>query len=400
MKTEPHAAAFDFKGLGFSKVGHFKEVRAKIKELEALNLELARRHNKLEAILNSLNDGLTILNRNMDIVFANEAQKKMFPEIFLEGKKCYQAYFRKDRPCRHCPTLETMNSQKILQGEVQMKTGLLAGHYLEWTTTPLRDRWGQVEEVILFMRDVTERKEYEFVLMQTDRMAAIGLLADSIAHEINNPLTSIAGFAEALLNRLGTTFRPEDPRHLKTLQEYLEIINSEVHRCKDIIRQLHDFSRTSPNDFSALEIERIIQDTLSLIRQYAKHQNINIVSRHNLANGLNRIGGNETQLKHAFLNMLYFLLENMPEGGDLIISTKNRGNMIEVVLSGSQKEPASGESEEADQCQRFQPSYQKGLPINFSICHSIVRQHRGILQLDFNNGRVPTLSVHFPSYAP
>ncbi|MGQ9920837.1 MAG: two-component system sensor histidine kinase NtrB [Desulfobacca sp.] len=393
-------AEFDFKGLGFSKVGHFKEVRAKIKELEALNLELARRHNKLEAILNSLNDGLTILNRDLVIVFANEAQQKMFPEISLEGKKCHQAYFRKDRPCRNCPTLETMNSQEILQGEVKLREGLLAEHYLEWTTTPLRDRWGQVEEVILFMRDVTERKEYEFRLMEADRMVAIGLLADSIAHEINNPLTSIAGFAEALLNRLGTTFRPEDPKHLKTIQEYLEIINNEVHRCKDIIRQLHDFSRTSADDFSVLEIETIIQDTLSLIRQYAKHHNIKIVTRHNLANGLNRIGGNETQLKHAFLNMFYFLLETMPEGGDLIITTKNRGNMIEVALSGWQREAASRKVTGRHQCQSHPSGHHKGLPINFSICHSIVRQHRGILQLDVDNSRVPTLSVHFPSYAP
>jgi two-component system NtrC family sensor kinase len=98
MGQDPKLAAYDFKGLGFSKIGHFKEVRAKIRELESLNIELARRHNKLATIINSMGDGLTILNRDLVIVLANQVQKAMFPETSLEGKKCHQIFFRKDKP--------------------------------------------------------------------------------------------------------------------------------------------------------------------------------------------------------------------------------------------------------------------------------------------------------------
>ena len=82
----------DFKGIGFSKIGHFKEVRAKIKELENLNVKLARRGNRLEAIFNSMSDGVTILDRNLNIVFANHVQKNMFPAISLIEQKC-RRYF-------------------------------------------------------------------------------------------------------------------------------------------------------------------------------------------------------------------------------------------------------------------------------------------------------------------
>jgi transcriptional regulator with PAS, ATPase and Fis domain len=86
-KRKKTAVTHDFKGLGFSKIGHFQEIRSKIKELEKLNIKLAQRHNRLEAIFNSMADGVTILDRNMTVVFAIKIQKKMFPEINLIGKQ-------------------------------------------------------------------------------------------------------------------------------------------------------------------------------------------------------------------------------------------------------------------------------------------------------------------------
>ena len=83
----------DFIGIGYSKIGYFKETRSKIKELESLNIELARRHNKLEAVFNSISDGLTILDRNFNIVFANQVQEIYFSDAALIGKKCFEAFF-------------------------------------------------------------------------------------------------------------------------------------------------------------------------------------------------------------------------------------------------------------------------------------------------------------------
>ncbi len=391
-------AQLDFKGLGFSKVGHFKEVRSKIRELEVLNLELARHSSKLEAILNSMNDGLTILNQDLTIVFANRVQEQLFPDSRLPGGKCYQIYFHQDKPCRNCPALETIRTAKPLRGEFQIRRGFLASHFFEWTTSPLRNRWGQVEEVLLCMRDITVRKECEFNLMQADRMAAIGLLADSIAHEINNPLTSIAGFAEALLNRLMKNFELTDPNLQKTFKDYLEIINSEAHRCKDIIRQLHDFSRQSPQDFAVLKIDQIIQDTIALLRQYAKHRKVKLMWKSSLAHGLNLVGGNEGQLKHAFLNLLQFLLSALPAGSNLTIVARNLSSMIEVQLTARPEGSAALPERPVYQAElRADPPCSE-IPTNLSICHSIVRQHQGELHLDQIRKDEPSVIVRFPLY--
>ena len=207
MANKQKTAAPDFKGLGHSKIGHFKEVRSKIKELEKLNVQLARRHNRLDAIFNSMSDGVTILDRDLNIVFSNRVQKEMFPEISQTVMNCHQIFYQRDQRCPNCPVLKTLETGEMLRGENMFKKGHLAGHYYEWTTSPIADAFGKVDEIILIMRDITERKEYEFRLMQTDRMVTVGFLATSLAHEINNPLTSIAGFSEGLLKRLKTNIR-------------------------------------------------------------------------------------------------------------------------------------------------------------------------------------------------
>jgi transcriptional regulator with PAS, ATPase and Fis domain len=113
MNRNQKIPVHDFKGIGFSKIGHFKEVRAKIKELEKLNVKLARRGNRLEAIFNSMSDGVTILDRNLTIVFANHVQKNMFPAISLIGQKCFTTYYRKNEICSNCPACKPLRPRKL-----------------------------------------------------------------------------------------------------------------------------------------------------------------------------------------------------------------------------------------------------------------------------------------------
>lgn len=383
----------DFKGIGFSKIGYFKEVRSKIKELEKLNIKLVRRHNRLEAIFNSMTDGLTILDREMNIVFANKVQQTLFPEISLIGKKCHAAYYRRQEICRDCPALKTMNAQETLRGEVLIKGGEYAGRYYEWSTSPIHDPFGKVEEVILLMRDITARKEYEFKLMQADRMAAIGFLAAGIAHEINNPLTSVAGFSEALLNRLSKIEGFQDNKMLAPFQEYLEIINNEAYRCRDIIRNLQEFSRSSTDDYETLPIDQIINGTISLFRQHAKDSNIKIIFKNDLTAGFNRIIGKESQLKHVFLNLFYNAFKAMEHGGELSVKARNDENRIEILISDT----GSGHSQKlAKNIFNVSPMDEPGTNIDLSICYSIIQHHKGEIRYDSIEGKGAVFTLRFP----
>jgi PAS domain S-box-containing protein len=390
----------DFKGIGFSKIGHFKEVRAKIKELEKLNIKLARRGNRLEAIFHSMGDGVTILDRNLNIVFANHVQKNLFPDISLIGQKCFSAYYRQDKICKNCPARITIDTRDTQRGEFLLKAGDFSGRYLEWTTSPINDRYGNVEEIILLMRDITERKEYEFKLMQADRMAAIGFLAAGIAHELNNPLASIAGFSEGLLKRLSKMEKLRDPKYLSTFKEYLNIINNEAYRCKDIIQNLQDFSRSSEDDYEVIRIDQIIDATASLFRQHAKDNHIRIIIKNDLVTGFNQVLGIESQLKHVFLNLFNNAFKAMVNGGELTVLARNEGNSIEIQIADT-RDGTPGESV----LDLYDPSclsepIGKTSSLDLSICYNIIQHHKGEFQIMNNKGRGITfilrLAVNLP----
>lgn len=385
----------DFKGIGYSKIGFFKEIRSKIKELESLNIELARRHNKLEAIFNSINDGLTILDRDLNIVFVNQVQKANFPNATFIGKKCFQAIFQKKDVCDHCPAIQTIKSQENYTGEIYVKDDDDGGRYYEWTTSPVRDLSGRVYEIILLMRDITDRKEYEYKLMRADRMAAVGFLAAGVAHEINNPLTSIAGFSEALIKRLKRSKSEQDIElFLASFEEYLTIINEEAYRCKDIISNLQDFSRNSSDDFKDIAIDAIIRNTLSLFRQRAKDHDITVHYNTYLESGTDVINGKKSQLKHLFLNLLVRAFNCVEDGGSLSLQLMSNTRYVKVSLleieheeKGRWAEPSTSHASD------FSSSNNE---VDLSICYNIVQHHSGMMQFELSDEIGNILAIYFP----
>ena len=397
MEDKKYHMVHDFKGIGFSKIGYFKEVRKKLKELEKLNLKLAQRRNRLEAIFESINDGLSILNSDLNIVFANRVQETMFPKNPLVGVKCFEAFFTKKMACKGCPALKTIVTGETLQGEILVKNGKFSGSYLEWTTTPIKDDRNRVTEVLLLMRDVSKRKEYEHKLMQSDRMAAIGFLAAGIAHEINNPLTSIAGFSEGLLRRLKRGGEKVDGIQLKSFKEYLEIIEAEAYRCKTIIQNLLDFSRSSSGDFEVLPIDHILQGTLSLFRQHAKDSKIELVFTNRLADGFNMILGKETQLKYLLMSLTHHAFKAMEGGGVMRIETFNDEKNIHILISQT-----GHVNPDRYHIQIFDPrcatkATGEGNPIDLSLCFSIVQHHQGVIEYSIQEGFGGTFSLQFPA---
>ncbi len=387
----------DFKGLRHSKIGYFKEVRSKIKELEKLNVQLARRHNRLEAILNSMSEGVTILDRNLSIAFSNRVQKELFPQISDASMSCHQIFYQRDEQCPDCPVLKTLETGEMLQGEHMYKKGHLAGRYFEWTTSPIIDDLGNVDETILIMRDITDRKEYEFSMMQTDRMVSVGFLATSLAHEINNPLTSIAGFSEGLLKRLKSANLPHGDKFVGSFREYLEIINSEAYRCKDIIQNLREFSSSASDDYEPVRIDLIIQDTISLIRQYAKDHRIKIIFENHLAAGLDHLTGKSSQLKHLFLNLFKRLFSVIETDGELMLAARNDGQVINITLSDPEgclahELRTNSNSQPLDVC-----FSKERWGIDLSICYDIIHHHRGKISFINGNDGDQLMLLSFPA---
>ena len=139
---DPGAKGNDFKGLGFSKIGHFKQVRAKIGELEKIGTELSRRHSELEAVINSITEGLTILDQDLNIVFFNKVQQALFLGRALSGRKCFEAFYQKPQSCRNCPAMKTLTTKETLSGEISVDFSPNDRRHLEWSTSHIEDPLG------------------------------------------------------------------------------------------------------------------------------------------------------------------------------------------------------------------------------------------------------------------
>jgi signal transduction histidine kinase len=188
-----------------------------------------------------------------------------------------------------------------------------------------------------------------------------------------------------------------DHKQILAFEEYLDIINVEAYRCKDIIFNLQDFSRNSLDDFEILPIDAIIRDTLSLFRQRAKDHNIKISYDAAFAPETDTIHGKKSQLKHLFLNLLIRAFKTVEEGGNLSIRALRIGRQVKIALSdiGSERETRCAEKS-SESINDFSGS---GSEVDLSICYNIVQHHKGVMQFEMSEEMGNMLTIYFPAAA-
>lgn len=155
-------------------------------------------------------------------------------------------------------------------------------------------------------------KQAQEELIRTEKLASVGRFAAGVAHEVGNPLGSILGYTSILAREEAT---PEET------QDYLKRIEKEIERINRIVKELLNFARPSRLEIQEVEINRVIEDTLSLL-SYQKSF-INIETRLNLQPDLPMIKANESQLSQVFINIVLNAVDAMPDGGVLSIETEN-----------------------------------------------------------------------------
>ena len=234
-----------------------------------------------------------------------------------------------------------------------------------------------------------EREEIEGMMRQSEKMSAVGQLAAGVAHEINNPLGIILGFAQAVARRV----QPDDPLALP-----LQSIEKEATRCKNIVQNLLTFSRVSKVEREPLDLNKTVESSLSLISAKAKITGINIKTE--MAPHLPRILGNSNQFQQIVINLANNAVDAMEKGGELIIKTKilNEGPLSWVCL----KVTDTGTGIPPDVLSRiFEPFFTtkgvgKGTGLGLSLVHEIVAKHSGTIQVQSCPGCTEFL-VKFPA---
>ncbi len=236
-------------------------------------------------------------------------------------------------------------------------------------------------------RDITERKAMQEKLILTDRLASIGELAAGIAHEINNPLTGILGFAELLRERT----LPND------IREDVDTIYNEARRTAEVVKNMLTFARKHEPYKRLIQINETINDTLKF-RSHDHHtSNIEVIPR--LDPDLPEVNADPIQMQQVFLNIILnaeYAMKEAHNGGTLTVTSKQSDGMIRISIA----DDGTGITTE-NQKHLFDPFFTtkpegKGTGLGLSICHGIVTNHNGKVWVESELGKGTAFLIELP----
>jgi two-component system NtrC family sensor kinase len=267
------------------------------------------------------------------------------------------------------------------------------GRQLRFTAAPMRGE-GDARWAVVLVEDVTEQERLESQLIQSEKMGAVGQLVSGVAHELNNPLTSIAGLAEFLLEQPAPSERDRD--HLKVIREQAE-------RAGRIVRNLLTFARKGPADLTDIDINDIVTRTVSLVGYELKLREVRLETT--LDPGLPTLTGDRYQLQQVVLNLvtnaIQAVQDNPPDRPRRIgvASTVADG---QVLLRVSDTGPGIPEQMLP---QIFTPFFTtkapgQGTGLGLSISYRIVEGHGGTLSVQRGLDGGAVFVVRLPIKAP
>ncbi len=369
-----------------------ERLRARVADLERVAAERTLvGADVARAFLESAAEGVIAINRSGAIVLVNARTEAMFG--YGQGELIGQ-------------TLELLLPENARAAHVRHRTAyfaeprvrrmgrdlVLAGRRRDGTEFPVEISLSYVETpegllAMAFVTDVTERVELQRASRQFEKLAALGTLAAGIAHEINNPLGVISSRIEVMLLEAESEPLPQP------LVDDLLTVQRHAARVARIAQGLLSFSRQSSTDMVAIDLNRVVEDTVLLARGPIEKTGVEVSMM--LAPDLALVCGNASALSQVVLNLLTNARDATPPGGRVVIATAPAdGASVELTVTDT------GHGMNAETLARiFDPFYTTkptGTGLGLSITYGIVRDHGGTITADSTPGQGTRFVVRLP----
>jgi len=350
----------------------------------------------LSNILSSIQDGITILDPEMNILMVNPVMKQWYAHaIPLVGRKCYEAYHGRHEHCKNCPSYHTINTGNPGHAVVPRvgSDGETTG-WLDLYSFPLRDvSTGAFVGIIEYARDISNQKLMEKEMQKVEKLESLGILAGGIAHDFNNILTVILGNV-SLAKMPGRC----DEKIIKRLTD----AEKACERAKDLTQQLLTFAKGGTPIKKTAAIAELIRDTASFALRGS-----NVRSEVSIAEDLWAVDVDEGQISQVIHNLVINADQAMPQGGILKMRAENvridskkaiplpEGKYVAIAIIdqgvGIPKEYVA---------KIFDPFFttkQKGSGLGLASSYSIISNHGGHITVESIPGSGSTFTFYLPA---
>ncbi|MDT8379455.1 MAG: ATP-binding protein [Desulfotignum sp.] len=274
--------------------------------------DLQRSEEKYRSVVESAEDFIFTITQDGRFQSMNSFTASFFggrPEDFIHRR--IDQVLNKESSQNHLKMLDlVLRHQKSVRDEFTLQ----AGEHELWVSAnfmPIRNESGQVESVLCIARDITNEKNLERQLINTEKLASLGTLAAGVAHEINNPLGVILGFTDLLARKT-----PKDSQ----AHEDLKTIERQGMHCKQIVENLLRFARFGEGNTGSSDINDAIREVVSIVRHTLEMETIELSI--DLDDSIPLVRGDSRELQQVFLNLINNACAAMKQGGTLTIQSE------------------------------------------------------------------------------
>jgi len=301
------------------------DFNAMAESLEQLLSQLRFQQRQLENIMNSVDDGLLVLDRERNIVAVNDSFARRFRidgTRLLEKSCCTipgmpeECGSESGGEIRDCPAMQCFEKAKDQWAMRRISKEDGGERIEEVRVSPVFDENGEVHQVVEVWRDITERRSAEAQMAEFQRLASLGMFASGFSHEVNTPLASALTCVDGILrsaSAIGDSVEAPWPEVL----EWANIIRNEILRCKQITQQILQLSRGEKLVRQIITIPDMMESVLPLVRERAKEANVSIAL--NLNGDMPPVVANRAALQQVLINLISNAIQACRSGGRISI---------------------------------------------------------------------------------
>ena len=363
------------------------ELAVDLTEKITLEHKLKITKERLQAVFDGIGDGISVIDENHQILRVNQGildlfNKRDFQELL--GKKCFFEYYKNEGVCDNCPAQKTFEDGKPYH-VTRISQRIDKKVVLDISTFPIKNEDGKVDQVIEYMKNITDIVKLEDQLLYQERLAGIGELAAGIAHEIRNPLGSITASSQFVLSK----YKLPEP-----VRKYLKIILKNSENANRIIKDLLDFAKPRGISFKLGRIGEVIDSSCNLVKVRCVRQHVRLNRK--WSRRIPQIPLDERQLEQAFLNFILNALDAMPNGGRLVINAHVDFQTNEIVVSFL--DTGCGISPESLN-KLFTPFFstkEEGVGLGLCLAHQVISYHKGKINIESKIGQGTEVIVRLP----